>query len=81
MNTQQKAIVATAIGGIAYAVLTDETSRKTITKVAEATMNVIPDTITINTKPAKMAVKNKVETMTNDTINLVEDADVVQPVN
>ena len=77
MNTQQKAIVASAIGGIAYAVLTDETS----TKVAEATMNAIPDTITINTKPAKMAVKNKVETMTNDTINLVEDADVVQPVN
>ena len=44
-------------------------------------MNAIPDTITINTKPAKMAVKTKVESMTNDTINLVEDADVVQPVN
>ena len=81
MTNANKAIIASAASGLVLAILSDESNRKTLTKVAEAAMNSIPDTITINTKPAKMMVKNKVESITNDTINLVSDAEMMQTVN
>ena len=81
MTNTNKAIIAGAASGLVMAILSDESNRKTITKFAEAAMNSVPDTITINTKPVKNLIKNKVEQATGDSINLVQDADVMESVN
>ena len=81
MTNTNKAIIAGAASGLVLAILSDESNRKVVTKVAEAAMNSIPDQITINTRPAKEIVKTKVEQMTGDQINLVQDAEVMETVS
>ena len=81
MTNTNKAIIAGAASGLVFAILSDESNRKAVTKVAEAAMNSIPDQITINTRPAKEMVKAKVEQMTGDQINLVQDAEVMETVS
>ena len=81
MTNTNKTIIAGAVSGLVLAILSDESNSKAVTKVAEAAMNSIPDTITVNARPAKIAIKNKVEQMTGDKINLVQDAEVVENVS